>query len=346
MRRCFLLGMLVVLVIVLGCSTYSTQNNDISYSEKIHIVNPDLLNIVTVHFKEDRYNKLDIHFVNSKSLNGKITTEVPNLYNRVNIISDFSIDLERNVLTIKIANSHYENGLSVSRSFFDDKVLLWYKTFLMDIKRALDEQQRIAGLRLDQQQSAKLRVEREQQQEEAQLERERQQAEARIERNRQQAEANYAFADFIDIQTQMALKAGAPILIISQNTITPNSAGGVDCYVQFINISTKRMKYVDFVVVPYNRVDDVAYSEINNESEKTIQIVNYIRPNDYYDASWANVWYNSTIEYMKITSVKVTYDDNTIQVIDNSEIIDNASLSIDEYTEYHHLINRIMNLQK
>jgi hypothetical protein len=166
-----------------------------------------------------------------------------------------------------------------------------------------------------------------------QIERQRQQEEARIERQRQQERKKFAFTDFVDTYTKKALQAGSSILILNHKTEIPYNYG-VNCYIEFINISEKRMKYIDFIVVPYNRVDDVAYSE----SKKTLQVTDYMQPHEYYKRSWGNVWYNSTIAYMKIVGIEVTYDDNTTQAINNSEIIEKAiTLSPDEYTEYERL---------
>jgi hypothetical protein len=141
-------------------------------------------------------------------------------------------------------------------------------------------------------------------------------------------------AGFLDNHSRKALDAGSPILILRYFTDRPNSAGGVDCHIQFINVSNKRIKYIYFDVVPYNRVDDVTFSEVDNISKKTIQIVDYIPSNRRYNGSWENVWYNSTISYMKIVEIKFIYDDNTTVEIDSEERIADIILSGNEYNEY------------
>ena len=57
---------------------------------------------------------------------------------------------------------------------------------------------------------------------------------------------------------------------------TINSADGVSCYVDFINISDKLAKYVNIDVTPYNRVFDQAYSHIDGSSNKTVNVTNFI----------------------------------------------------------------------
>jgi hypothetical protein len=177
--------------------------------------------------------------------------------------------------------------------------------------------------------------------EEARLARERQQEEARLARERQKEGARLKLANFMAVYIKQAIQIGSPLLILGYNTDTPNSAGGVGCYVRFVNVSTKRIKYVDFAVVPHNRFDDIAYSDIDGESEKIIRAANYIQPNEYYNSHWENVWYNLTISYMKIINYKVTYDDNTVQTINDKEIIEKAVLRPDEYTEYLQLDSNV-----
>jgi hypothetical protein len=199
-------------------------------------------------------------------------------------------------------------------------------------------------------QEQEARVERkkeiERQAEEKKIAREKEREEIRIEYERRLEEAYLALTDFIGKHTTQAIQAGLPILIIYHNTSTPNSAGGVDCHIRFVNASAKRMKYVNFTVVPYNRVDDITHSETGGQSEVTIRIVDYIQPNKTYYGFWENVWYNSTISYMRILAVEVIYDDNTVQVISNKGIIENATLKLDEYTEYIQLDDKVKSFWK
>ena len=64
----------------------------------------------------------------------------------------------------------------------------------------------------------------------------------------------------------------------------------VNAYITFENTSNKTIKYVDFEVIPYNRVDDITYSTIDHSSRKIIQVVDYISPNARYKAKWKAVW--------------------------------------------------------
>jgi len=125
-----------------------------------------------------------------------------------------------------------------------------------------------------------------------------------------------------------AKAAGSPILIYDYRTDWPNSAGGVDCIIRFVNISDKRLKYVYFTVVPYNSVDDKAYSTVGHISEVILDHTGYDEKNDIVNFSrlplisskWPNVWYNRNIRYMEITKIEVIFDDNSKMVMNNNMI--------------------------
>ena len=110
-----------------------------------------------------------------------------------------------------------------------------------------------------------------------------------------------------------------PIFINSYKTEN-DYLDAVNAYITFENTSNKTIKYVDFEVIPYNRVDDITYSTIDQSSQKIIQVVDYISPNARYKAKWKAVWFNSSISYMKINSIKITYSDNATEIIKNSQI--------------------------
>ena len=126
----------------------------------------------------------------------------------------------------------------------------------------------------------------------------------------------------------------SPVVVLDYGISKINSADGVSCYVNFINISDKLAKYVNISLVPYNRVFDKAYSHLDGSSEKTVNVTNFIGPNESYSAAWENVWYNSTILTMKISKIEMIFADNTSLVIDNPEDLKKIEFSADEYTQY------------
>jgi hypothetical protein len=134
-------------------------------------------------------------------------------------------------------------------------------------------------------------------------------------------------------------RENTPVLIFLCYTEKPNSASGVSCSIRFTNISDKRIKYVYFTVTPYNRVDDIAYSEIGNLSTTEIEVVHFINPDEFYHAKWENVWYNSTIAYMKIVGIRIIFDDNGILTISDKDGLDKALLTPEEYITFRRLFS-------
>jgi len=144
-----------------------------------------------------------------------------------------------------------------------------------------------------------------------------------------------------------AKSTGSPILIYNYETRWSGYAGGVDCIIRFVNISNKRIKYLYFTVVPYNKVNDIAYSRVGNTSEITLDHTGYIEKNDIDNldrldlifAGWSNVWYNSDISYMKITKIQIVFDDNSKFIMDSKMI--NSSIFFSEEKLDSIIIDRI-----
>lgn len=140
-------------------------------------------------------------------------------------------------------------------------------------------------------------------------------------------------------------KANSPVAIISQGIDRINSAGGVSCYINFANVSGKTAKYVNFTVVPYNRVYDKTYSEVGGESEKIINVTNFIPNNAEYSGKWENVWYNNTIQSMKIEKIEMIFTDDTKMIISTSEKIKDAYFTDGELAEVKVLNNKMKELE-
>lgn len=98
---------------------------------------------------------------------------------------------------------------------------------------------------------------------------------------------------------------------ITGYTMSMDSANGVDISIDYKNISNKTFKYVIFEITPYNRVDDVAYSTIGHISKTSVQAVDYVEPDTEKRSCWEHIWYNPSISYFKINSVKVIFKDGS-----------------------------------
>ena len=93
----------------------------------------------------------------------------------------------------------------------------------------------------------------------------------------------------------------------------PNSAGGVDAYINFYNNSNKTIKYVNFSVKAYNAVDDVVTCTIRDKYISNLKYTGPVNPYSYSNDNsyWDCVWYNYQIKYCKIVGVKIDYMDGT-----------------------------------
>lgn len=108
-------------------------------------------------------------------------------------------------------------------------------------------------------------------------------------------------------------KARALLRVTSISPSSPNSASGVDLYIQWKNTSSKVIKYATFEVVPYNAVDDVVYCEIRGHSNFRALDTGPFKKGQGNASGvyWENAWYNSTIKYVKLEGVDIEYMDGT-----------------------------------
>jgi hypothetical protein len=129
---------------------------------------------------------------------------------------------------------------------------------------------------------------------------------------------------YYDIYDSFVSTVESPIIIIEYQTFQPNSAGGVSCMVRWTNIGEKDIKYVTFTVTPYNRVNDIVASTIGNQSTAKLQVTGPYPINKEWENiranTWENVWYNSTIDHMRLDGIEITYMDNSIETISKEKI--------------------------
>jgi len=195
----------------------------------------------------------------------------------------------------------------------------------------------------------KYEIERENQKKSVELEKAQRAIQLQREENEREAQLEKARNSLNNLKNQLIIRGKdvkSPIVILRKGISEINSADGVSCYVDFVNVSGKLAKYVKIDVTPYNRVFDQAYSHIDGSSNKTITITNFIGPNEEYTAAWENVWYNSTILTMEVTRVEMIFADNTKLVIDRPEDIKKIEFTSDEYAQYKKLNSSINSLMK
>lgn len=112
------------------------------------------------------------------------------------------------------------------------------------------------------------------------------------------------------------------IRVKSVKTSKPNSAGGVDLYIDWVNNSEKTIKYTTFTVEPYNAVDDIVQDTIRWDSTFRGKTTGPIEKGEgskkgYY---WECAWYNYSITYAQITKIEIEYSDGTTATINSDDI--------------------------
>jgi len=112
-----------------------------------------------------------------------------------------------------------------------------------------------------------------------------------------------------------------PLLITNIHVGAPDSAGGANVNVNFINISNQPIKYALFDVIPYNRVGDVQRSDIGGYSKRTLENTGIFSPgrtNGY--GRFERVWYNNGIWCMEITGITLVRMDDTEERYETNKI--------------------------
>ena len=113
------------------------------------------------------------------------------------------------------------------------------------------------------------------------------------------------------------------IRVTSVRPSKPNSAGGVDLYVDWVNNSDKTIKYIVFVVEPYNAVGDIVKCDIRGESTFRGKETG---PYDKGQGSkkgtyWECPWYNYSITRVELNQIEIEYMDSTKATITGDDVI-------------------------
>ncbi len=141
---------------------------------------------------------------------------------------------------------------------------------------------------------------------------------------------------------ERAKKKGIPLVVSRIEVKRPNSAGGVGVKISFTNTSNRTLKYVLFSVEPYNRVGDIAPSEIGGKTSVNLQSIGPIKPDefqgDYHTGfiimsggGWSNVWYNHSIYCINLTRIDVTYMDGRTSSFDKTSLHEIMGPSVNKY---------------
>jgi len=100
----------------------------------------------------------------------------------------------------------------------------------------------------------------------------------------------------------------------------PNSADGVDISVSSCNNTERTIKYITYIVTPYNAVNDQVWCEIRNESTSRLKLTGPGEPFEKMHGTWETVWYNPTVASCVLQEIEIEYTDGTTIDIPSSAI--------------------------
>lgn len=107
---------------------------------------------------------------------------------------------------------------------------------------------------------------------------------------------------------------------MSRIYISTNSAGGVSIHPNFYNSSDKIITYITLSVIPFNRVGDLVSSQIGLRTEAGVRLTGPLQPRTMTGRTRSNLWYNSTISCVEITSIEIIFSDGTSETYDKTEV--------------------------
>ena len=112
------------------------------------------------------------------------------------------------------------------------------------------------------------------------------------------------------------------IQLLKAWTSEPNSAGGIDLYIKWKNVSDKTVKYAYFECDLYNAVDDRVSCDIRNHYTFRGKITGPISPGTIYgdNTLWETAWYNNSGKYPKVIEIELEYMDGTKVTIPQNKI--------------------------
>jgi len=118
-----------------------------------------------------------------------------------------------------------------------------------------------------------------------------------------------------------ASASGQPLVITAALVGRPNSVGGVDVYLDILNLSSKTIKYLKYRVVPFNAVGDSQRGSIRRYSTAKLNDTGPYAPMSRIPGRWGTVWYNNTIRCIVVTRVEITYMDGSKRTFGNAAAV-------------------------
>ena len=98
----------------------------------------------------------------------------------------------------------------------------------------------------------------------------------------------------------------------------PNSAGGIDVTISWKNLSKKTLKYIEFGVEAYNKVDDRVTDDVSGDFVQYCKSIGPYPSGSEDMDGWNNVWYNYSIVKAKVIEIELTWMDGTTKYLNKN----------------------------
>lgn len=137
------------------------------------------------------------------------------------------------------------------------------------------------------------------------------------------------------LEIKRSIQDGYPIFIYHVTTGKPNYAGGVNVYISFLNISEKTIKYVVFMALPYNAVDDVVIDSMGKQ-EARLRYIGPCKSNEecFDGGGFENVWYDHSIQRIELTGFEITFMDGSVYNVVNNPYLVRQCFINPNYTNF------------
>lgn len=117
---------------------------------------------------------------------------------------------------------------------------------------------------------------------------------------------------------------GETPLITGVRPSEPDSADGVDIQIGVINLREgETIRYLRFVVQPYNAVGDQVEGEIHGRDKAKLELTGPIEPDGAeLWIHFGNIFYNATIACVELVNLEIEYMDESVEEYDKTELSD------------------------
>lgn len=131
--------------------------------------------------------------------------------------------------------------------------------------------------------------------------------------------AGCAGSSLIELHT--AKRNGLPIFVSEVGVSKPNRFGAMAASVAFHNTSAQSYKYVDFVVVAFNRVGDVLTRDGDETPEIKLRFTGPLRRGRTpRTMKWPAIWYRTPIACLRIRRIAISHLDGTSSDIEGEQL--------------------------